>query len=252
MRVLWVAANKFGYELLKEARHIKGINLVGVFTLSPRAHIVMYDGIKDDRWNRLGLKIYRIEDINRENKLIKKISPHLIVICGWRQRIKGNIISIPKRGIVGFHPTCLPFGRGPAPIINTLLRGERKSGLTMFYLSGGIDNGDIIVQKEFCIRDSDYAQDIYRKIIVAGKKLLIEYLPLVVSGTAPRVPQDESMAVVFRKPLLKENRIDLEKETLEDAYRKIKALSKPYKGAYIQKGNKRLIIWKAELKEIEE
>ena len=53
--------------------------------------------------------------------------------------------------------------------------------------------------------------------------------------------------LIFKKPKLKNNQIDLKKESVEKIYRKIRALSTPYKGAYIRKGGRKLIIWRAEL-----
>ena len=54
-------------------------------------------------------------------------------------------------------------------------------------------------------------------------------------------------ATIFEKPRLENNRIDLKNESIPMIQRKIRALSKPYKGAYIEKEGKRLILWKAEI-----
>ena len=160
-----------------------------------------------------------------------------------------DIINIPGKGIIGFHPTLLPYGRGPAPIINTILNGLSESGITMFYITESLDDGDIIAQERFSIKATDHAEDIYNKVIGSGRKLVRKYFPLIIDGKAPGFPQDVSRAGVFKKPSLNDNRIDFQKEPLEKIYKKIKALSMPYKGAYIEKGNKRLIIWRAELQD---
>ncbi|PIN74071.1 polymyxin resistance protein ArnA, partial [Candidatus Woesearchaeota archaeon CG10_big_fil_rev_8_21_14_0_10_47_5] len=179
--------------------------------------------------------------------LIKRVSPELIVMCGWRQIIRRGIIDIPPKGVIGFHPTPLPKGRGPAPLINSIMQGFRESAITMFYISEGLDDGDIIGQEWFRIEETDHAAEVYEKCIVGGKKLISKYIPMIADGTAPRMPQDSSKATVFEKPSLKNNRIDLDKESIEEVYRKIRALSKPYRGAYIEKDGKRLVIWRAGL-----
>ncbi len=250
MKILWVSANKLGYELLKEAIKLKGIKIIGIVTLAADSKTVMYDGIKDEKWKEFAVKVFRVRRLNSQKKLIKKLSADLIVVCGWRQVIDKDILRIPVKGVIGFHPTLLPYGRGPAPVINTLLKGDTESGLTMFYMTQNLDDGDIIAQKKFYIRETDHAEDLYNKIVKAGKGLIREYLPLINRGSAPRMPQDASRAIVFKKLGSASNKIDFVKETPLEIYRKIKALSKPYRGAYLEKGNRRLIIWRAELKDI--
>ena len=249
MKVLWLSANKLGYELLKTAVKVDGFELLGIVTLRPGSSTIMYDGVPADRWQEFGVPVHQVSNINDEENVIRSLCPDLIIVCGWRQLVGEDIMKLPKNGIIGFHPTLLPYGRGPAPIINTLLKGLTRSGLTMFYLGKGLDDGDLIGQAGIKIEPQDHAQDVYDKTIKAAKRLIKKYLPLVLSGRAPRVPQDNSRAVVFDKPVLENNRIDLSKESLEEAYQKIKALSKPYRGAYIEKDGKRLVIWRAELLE---
>ncbi|MBC8500901.1 MAG: hypothetical protein ISS25_02505 [Nanoarchaeota archaeon] len=247
MKIVWLSANKLGYEMLKESTKIKGVNIDSIITLSRDSKTVMYDGLDNKKWYEFGIKVFEVERINNEKELLKKLSPDIVVMCGWRQIIDKEMLGIPKM-FVGFHPTLLPVGRGPAPIINSILYGFKKSGLTMFHLTEGLDDGPIIGQEKFDIAETDYAVDVYEKVINVGRKLIRKYLPLLVQGKAPMISQDDSKATVFQKPSLKDNEINLEKESAEQIYRKIKALSKPYKGAYIRLGEEKLIIWRAELK----
>jgi len=250
MKIIWLSANKLGYELLKEAVKLDGFDLKAIVTLSSKAKTIMYDGIPIRKWRKFKVETYELEDINEEKNLIKQLSPELIVICGWRQIIKEDIIVIPSYGAIGFHPTLLPFGRGPNPIINTIMQDLRESGLTMYYVGKGLDDGDIIAQAKFKITEMDHAGDVYKKIVRAGKKLIRENFPSVIQGKASGIPQDNSRVVLFEKQYLDNNKIDMERESIESIYRKIKALSKPYRGAFIEKDRKRLIIWKAELQDI--
>ncbi len=249
MKIIWLSTNEFGYELLKEAITIDGLNIEAIIILSDNAKTLIYDSIKPELWYDFDIKVYKIINLNDETELLKKLSPDLVVMCGWRQIVDKKILLIPKNGFVGFHPSLLPKGRGPAPIINTILEGVKTSGLTFYHVSEGLDNGDIIGQEKFEILDTDHAEDVYNKVITAGKKLIKTYLPLLIKGKAPRIPQNDSDATYLPRISLKNNHIDIEKESIEEIYNKIRALSKPYKGAYIKKNGKKLIIWKAELEE---
>jgi methionyl-tRNA formyltransferase len=250
LRVIWLSANLLGYELLKEALKVKGLKIVGIITLSDKAKTRMYDGIDKKKWNIFNLSVYEIEDINKEISLLKSLNPDVIIMCGWRQILNKDVLDVAPIGVIGFHPTLLPRGRGPAPIINTILEGLKESGVTMLYINEGLDSGDIIGQEQFKIDKDDYAIDIYNKVINAGRTLIRRYLPLLTQGKAPRIPQSGSEVTYFKKRSLKDNMILLDQESPEQIYKKIRALSKPYRGAYIKIGNKKLIIWKAELHKI--
>jgi UDP-4-amino-4-deoxy-L-arabinose formyltransferase/UDP-glucuronic acid dehydrogenase (UDP-4-keto-hexauronic acid decarboxylating) len=80
--------------------------------------------------------------------------------------------------------------------------------------------------------------------------LIKKYLPLLATGKAPRIPQNEEEATYFKKRTLEDNEIRIETDSPDEIYRKIHAFSKPYNGAFIRLGNKKLIIWKAELRDL--
>ncbi|MFQ5866772.1 MAG: methionyl-tRNA formyltransferase [bacterium] len=250
-RIIWLSANRFGYELLKEAVKQSRSNIKAIVTLSKKTKIIMYDGLSRQRWYDFkDIDVYEVESINNDGQILKRLSPDFLFVCGWREIISRDILRISKYGTIGFHPSLLPEGRGPAPIINSILQGIRWSGVTMFYLDKGLDNGDIIGQEKFVIGKDDYAEDIYNKVISAGKELINRYLPLLISGNAPRKPQDELKATYFKKLSLKNNEIDIENESTKQIYDKIRAFSSPYRGAYIKKGDKKIVIWRAEIKDI--
>lgn len=245
-KIVWVSANKFGYELLKEAITVKNVEISAIFTLSKTSKTVMYDGVPVEAWLEFGVPVFGVNNINEGVVKIKTLSPNFIFVCGWRQMIGPQLLSMPGCQVIGFHPTLLPKGRGPAPIINSILQGFRESGITMFYLASGVDSGDIIGQEKFTIEKDDTAGHVYEKAIKSGVCLVAKYLPMLVRNQAPRIRQIEREATYFEHRSLKDNEI-FNTDTAEQAYTKIRAFAKPYKGAFIRKGEKKVIIWKAEI-----
>jgi methionyl-tRNA formyltransferase len=248
MRIAWLSANVLGYELLKEALKLgPGLDVVAVITLNEKATTIMYDAIETEKWHEFGVVVYEIKNINEEAELLKGMGLDNMIVCGWRQLLEKEVLDAPQNGIIGFHPSLLPEGRGSAPIINTILEGREKSGVTMYYMDKGIDSGDIIGQEPFIVGKDDYAMDIYNKVISSGKKLVRKYLPLLVEGKAPRIPQKDADATYFRKVTLKDNEINPALDSADMIYKKIRAFSKPYRGAYLRVGGNKLTIWNAEL-----
>lgn len=242
----------FGYELLREALSTKKGDVVAIVTLSDKAKTKMYDGIEKSKWYGFGLPVYETENINEEISLLRSLRPDVIIMCGWRQILSKDVLNLPPQGVIAFHPTLLPKGRGPAPIINTILEGFKQGGVTMYYASESVDGGDIVGQESFEVEEDDYAMDVYNKVIEAGRTLIKKYLPLLMGGKASRIPQNEAEATYLKKRTLEDNEIKLGTESPEEIYRKIRAFSKPYKGAFVRLGNKKLVIWKAELRKTDE
>ena len=59
-----------------------------------------------------------------------------------------EVINTPRLGSICFHPSLLPKYRGGSAINWTLIKGETKTGITLFWTDAGIDTGPILLQKE--------------------------------------------------------------------------------------------------------
>ncbi len=89
-------------------------------------------------------------------EMLKKLSIDLITIYYFDQIIKENIISIPKYGVINFHPAWLPYCRGLHPVMYSIIKNNAKFGMTAHEITDErIDAGDILHQKEINITDTD-------------------------------------------------------------------------------------------------
>tara|TARA_Y100000590_G_scaffold468110_1_gene649547 strand:+ start:1752 stop:2720 length:969 start_codon:yes stop_codon:yes gene_type:complete len=188
---------------------------------------------------------------NENVEIIKKIKPDLILVLGWSQLLKNELIKIPKIGVFGSHPTILPKYRGRAPIPWTIIKGLKKSGLTFFWIDEGIDDGDILDQNEFIISDNEDATSLMRKITEIGKNMLEENLANIQNGIISRRKQNPIQFIenwVKRTP--EDGHIDWSKSN-KDIHTLIRATTYPYPGAYTIFKNKKIKIWKADILEDE-
>jgi len=178
-------------------------------------------------------------------EVLNKIKPDLILVLGWSQLLKNEIIKIPNIGVFGSHPTLLPKYRGRAPIPWTIIKGLKKSGLTFFWIDEGVDNGDILDQKEFFISEKEDATSLMEKITEIGKIMLIENLTKIEKGIITRKKQDELDFIEdWSKRTPEDGRIDWSKSA-EEIHTLIRATTHPYPGAYTIYKNKKIKIWKA-------
>ena len=244
--IVWLSANVFGLKMLEHLQSSFPGVISDIITLDEGSTTVMYDGVEKNAWGTFGLPIHGIKDSEGLERLLNTLAPDIVFMCGWRQMLPPSVLVLPKRGFVGFHPTLLPKGRGPSPIINSIMTGLTRSGVTMFYPDQRVDSGDIIGQEEFDILVDDDAEAVYGKVIRAGWMLLNRFFSQLLLGVAPRVKQEEVDATYFPKRTLADNEI-MPEDSSETVYRKIKALSWPYRGAFLRIGGKKLIIRKAEM-----
>jgi methionyl-tRNA formyltransferase len=106
-----------------------------------------------------------------------------------------EILNLPTRGTIQYHPSLLPRHRGPSSINWPIIQGETRTGLTIFWPDNGLDTGPILLQKEVEIRDTDTLGSLYfDRLYPLGVAALLEAVDLVRAGTAPRIVQDESRA----------------------------------------------------------
>ncbi len=103
--------------------------------------------------------------------------------------------GIPTHGSICFHPSLLPLHRGPSSINWPIIGGATKTGITVFYPDDGLDEGDILLQKEVEIGPDDTLGSVYfDRLFPLGVAAMLEAVDLVRGGGAPKVAQDESAA----------------------------------------------------------
>src|SRR5438477_12368640 len=106
-----------------------------------------------------------------------------------------EFVKIPKHGTIQYHPSLLPRYRGPSSINWPLAKGEKKTGLTIFRPTDGLDEGPVILQKETEISENDTLGSVYfDRLFPMGVKAMLEAADLVVAGRHKEIVQDESQA----------------------------------------------------------
>lgn len=201
----------------------------------------------DEISKEYGIKHVKVNNINdAENiQLIKKTNPDLILVMGWSQLLKSDLIQIPRLGVIGSHPTELPKYRGRAPIPWSIIKELNESALTFFYIQDGVDDGDILDQRKFVIDIYDDATSIYKKIIDIGKEMLDENLLKISQGKSKRKKQNSELFIEnWPKRTPADGKIDWEK-TAHEIHNLIRAITHPYPGAFTFFKHSKLIIWKS-------
>jgi len=194
MRIIVNGQQAFGKAAL-EALLERGDEVVGVFC-APDKEGRPVDPIKEFALSK-GLPVYQPASYKDPETLeqIRALKPDLCVLAYVVIFIPEAARSIPTHGSICFHPSLLPLHRGPSSINWPIIGGATKTGLTIFYPDDGLDEGDILLQKEVEIGPDDTLGSVYfDKIFPLGVQAVLEAVDLIRKGEAPRIKQDESKA----------------------------------------------------------
>ena len=233
-----------GIEALLKA----GFEISAVFTHrdNPNENI-WFDSVAECA-SRHGIPAFAPEDINHPVWInrIRALAPDFIFSFYYRSLIKRELLAVPAKGCVNLHGSLLPRYRGRVPINWAIINGEKETGVTLHYMTEKADAGDIIARKRFEITPCDTAKSVFDKAVSAAKEMLDETLPLLRDGKAPRTPQCEADATVFHGRRPEDGEIDWNKSA-EEVNNLIRAVTKPYPGAFSFLGDRKCFIWSAKV-----
>lgn len=192
------------------------------------------------------IPVYAPPDINHPLwvEKIRSLSPDILFSFYYRNLIKTPILEIPPQGCLNLHGSLLPKYRGRTPVNWALLHGESETGVTLHYMTPRPDDGDIVAQYRVLISPEDTAPTLFVKITEAARLLLDEALPQIANGTAPRIPQNHSDATYFggRKPADGEIHWN---QSAREVRNLVRAVTRPYPGAFTHHGDRELLVWQA-------
>ena len=100
---------------------------------------------------------------------MQKICPELVVTAAFGQILPQSVLDIPAYGCVNVHASLLPLYRGASPIQQALLEGAKETGITMMYMSAGMDEGDMILKRKIPIAEKDNAGTLFEKLAQEAK-----------------------------------------------------------------------------------
>jgi len=174
---------------------------------------------------------------------IRSFSPEVIFSFYYRNLLGRDILTIPSAGSFNLHGSLLPAYRGRCPVNWVLVKGERRTGVTLHHMVEGPDAGDIVGQKEVLIEFEDTARTLYEKLCVKTRELLEELLPLIKKGIAPRIAQNLKEGSYYGGRRPEDGKIDWNWPVMQ-IYNLVRAVTEPYPGAftYLPEGE-RLYIW---------
>ncbi len=183
---------------------------------------------------------HRIRKDPQAEEKIRKINPDIIVVVAYGQIIPASIIYTPHYNSINVHFSLLPKYRGASPVQWAILRGEKKTGLTIFELNDKMDEGDILAQEEIDILPEEIAGELEARLAQKGAELLLNTMANL--DKINPIKQDHNKATYAPKIKKEEGKICWEKDAL-DLERQVRAFN-PWPSAFTFIEEKRIKILK--------
>lgn len=194
------------------------------------------------------IEVFQPLKIKEDYAKILDKKPDIIVTAAYGQIIPDEVLNYPKYGCINVHGSLLPKLRGGAPIHHAIINGDKKTGVTIMYMDKKMDAGDIIAQRSIEIEDDIILDDLYSKLSLLGRDLLIDTLPSIIAGTNARIKQNEKEVTFGFNITKEEEKINFNNKA-KDIYNLIRGLS-TNPGAYGMINGKRMKIYSAEITSI--
>lgn len=160
-------------------------------------------------------------------EFLKKFDLDVIYCIGWSYLLDEKLFSMPRLGVIGFHPAKLPQNRGRHPIIWALALGLSETASTFFQIDSGVDSGPILSQEIIKIDGNDDANSLYDKVMRIAEKQIVAFTEALAEGKAEFIKQDKNEATYWRKRSRKDGLIDF-RMSAEAIYNLVRALAPPY------------------------
>ena len=233
MRVFLLIGFARGLELLRRLVRRRE-QIVGAFVFPEDEHELAQIAPEImQECQRYGIPARLTRRVTKANisELVAQQSADVVFCLGWRTLVPTAALEDFPHGVLGVHDSLLPRLRGFAPSNWALLRGDHEHGATLFRMTAGIDEGNILGQKRFEITDGSSLPAIQDQIRDASATLFEEFLDRAKIGTVTSRPQNHALAsyACARNP--EDGAIDWSHPT-DQIVRLVRALTAPGPGAY--------------------
>jgi len=227
----------FGEMSLRAVGDLISMNTAPAFVITHKSYL--YDEYKEKFYSKLedlcssnNVELLRTDNVS---DLKDKIAGTEAGICaGFMEIIKSDVFNAPRYGILNLHCGQLPEYRGRAPISRTIMDGRDSLYMTLHKIDAGVDSGDILLEKPLFIEEDDDVNTLYYKCSINSGVIIHAGLELLRSNKEDAFKKQNisEKNKPHKKITDEERKIDWQ-AGVKQIFNKIRALTIPYPGAYV-------------------
>lgn len=179
---------------------------------------------------------------------INALGLDLVFVIGWQRLVPDAILSRAKIGFFGMHGSSmnLPLGRGRSPMNWSLIEDRQFFYTNLFKYDAGVDSGAILDTFLFSITPHDTAETMHYKNMLAMKRLLYKNRTGLLENNFTLQAQVDTAATYYPKRDPSDSLIDWNRDIFY-LERFIRAVTRPFNGAYTYSDNAKVTIYRAHI-----
>ncbi len=244
-KVVFMGTPDFSYPILR-ALYNHGLDVILVVTQPDRPvgrkRVLTAPPVKKTAV-QLGIEVFQPEKIRDEYQYIVELEPDLLITAAYGQMLPQALLDAPKYGCINVHASLLPRLRGGSPMHTAITEGHKETGVSIMHMVKKMDAGDIIIKEPVEITEEDTVGTLHNKLSIIGSRLILEAIPLVVSGDYQREVQDESLVTYAHKLTREDEELDFNRD-VNKIYDHIRGFD-PWPGTFFKLNGKNIKSWSA-------
>lgn len=198
-----------------------------------------------------GIRFTAAADVN-DAQFVDRLAredPRLFVVSGFSTILRESLFSLPERGTINLHAGRLPQYRGGSPLNWQMINGETEAGLSVLMLDSGIDTGDLLAEARIRIDPEDTIANLHDRANAAFPQLVLDVIGRLEAGTLIPRKQNEADGSYWHQRSDADGGVHPDRMSAAQVARFVKALTRPYPGAWLRRGAQRVRIFAARVSE---
>lgn len=179
---------------------------------------------------------------------IHSLQIDIAFVMGWQRLIPAEVLEGLSIGAFGMHGSSmnLPLGRGRSPMNWSIIEGRQAFYTNLFRYDPGVDSGDIVDTFKFQITGRDSAETMHFKNTLAMKYLIERNIEGLVRNKFSLTKQDNSLEPTYYPKRTPHDGLIHWGQEVHVLERFIRAVTRPFSGAFTFSGSQMLRIWDAQ------
>jgi methionyl-tRNA formyltransferase len=178
---------------------------------------------------------------------LSALSPDLGVVAAYGKLIPGEMLQLPRHGMINVHASLLPKYRGAAPVHRAVINGDEETGITIMRMVVALDAGAMLTKVTRLIGADETSDVVERDLARLGVVPLLSVITQLADGTLREEPQDDSQSTYAARLTKEEGLIDW---TLRAPaiHNRVRGLY-PWPHAFTHASGSRLIVLKSQVED---
>ncbi len=236
MRIIFMGTPDYADEILKKLIDTPDMEVVAVYTQPDKPvgrKKVLTPPIVKVTAEKNSINIYQPTRL-RDEEIVKElltIPCDFIVVAAYGQILPRSVLD--HATCINLHASVLPVYRGASPIQQTLLNGDKQTGVTAMLMEEGLDSGDILKISTIDVSSDEMVESLFNRLTQVASELTIDVLQNY--STCRAIPQDDALSTHCSKITKADGEVEFnDAETLYNRYRAFT----PWPGIYLTSGLK--------------